>query len=706
MLTTSWYLCLVYLSALCVTAQCSQTLEEDVRAPRNMSENEQINDTRYASELARWEKIDPASRDAALRTLNAASSQVYSLKYNVTDMCGRHLRAIAEGLKKAELWALAFLDSSGILDRSSDLDSLQGLGSYDLCESIGSELLSESLVSSRYIELIFIIYNMRLQIDWYVCLPKACGQKDLENISKSFIEYVDLKGYAATYVTFNQKPSQDNSFVIAIVVISLLVCLCIAGTITEYFTLQDTEEDELTALVTMNEKESKISLFGLIDHNSAKERVHNVLLSFSVRKSLSTVLKTDYSDGDIKCLNGLRVLSMMWVVFGHTSNFIPKGRKDKEEYTFEFIFYLFCNAPFAVDSFFLLSGCLVSYIFITKIKAIGYLTASHMIQYYSHRYLRLTPLFALTILIHTGLSPYLGNGPMAHYVEQSKCQLYWWRNLLYISNLYSYNDLCVPWTWYMPNDMQFYAIAPLFTIPIVYGFVRLGLLTAGLMVACHFVSTIYTIYHGDFLTREDARENYLTHIYIKPWTRIGPYAIGLVLGFLMTVLNSDFKMSKKALFTGWLVTSAFVVPMFFFQDGGHTRHLTIITDLNQSGVRLLEIVKSPLWGLFVAWLVFSCHYGYGGVVNTFLSWNAWIPLSRLTYGAYLFHLMITLYLNQSQAYEVYFTKLYAVFRTTTVIVMAYFVSLVVSVLSEMPIRNLITPQSSKDSRLKKMYKRA
>ncbi|KAK6962032.1 nose resistant to fluoxetine protein 6, partial [Biomphalaria glabrata] len=649
--------------------------------------------------------------DAAVRTLNAASSQVYSLKYNVTDMCGRHLRAIAEGLKKAELWALAFLDSSGILDRSSDLVSLQGLGSYDLCESIGSELLSESLVSSRYIELIFIIYNMRLQtfaykIDWYVCLPKACGQKDLENISKSFIEYVDLKGYAATYVTFNQKPLQDNCFVIAIVVISLLVCLCIAGTVTEYFTLQDTEEDELTALVTMNEKESKISLFGLIDHNSAKERVHNVLVSFSVRKSLSTVLKTDYSDGDIKCLNGLRVLSMMWVVFGHTSNFIPKGRKDKEEYNFEFIFYLFCNAPFAVDSFFLLSGCLVSYIFITKIKGIGYLTASHMIQYYSHRYLRLTPLFALTILIHTGLSPYLGNGPMAHYVEQSKCQLYWWRNLLYISNLYSYNDLCVPWTWYMPNDMQFYAIAPLFTIPIVYGFVRLGLLTAGLMVACHFVSTIYTIYHGDFLTREDARENYLTHIYIKPWTRIGPYAIGLVLGFLMTVLNSEFKMSKKALFTGWLLTSAFVVPMFFFQDGGHTRHLTIITDLNQSGVRLLEIVKSPLWGLFVAWLVFSCHYGYGGVVNTFLSWNAWIPLSRLTYGAYLFHLMITLYLNQSQAYEVYFTKLYAVFRTTTVIVMAYFVSLVVSVLSEMPIRNLITPQSSKDSRLKKMYKRA
>ena len=44
------------------------------------------------------------------------------------------------------------------------------------------------------------------------------------------------------------------------------------------------------------------------------------------------------------------------------------------------------------------------------------------------------------------------------------------------------------------------------------------------------------------------------------------------------------------------------------------------------------------WSLALAWIVFSCHKGYGGVVNSFLSWRAWIPLSKLTYGAYLIHI--------------------------------------------------------------------
>ena len=44
------------------------------------------------------------------------------------------------------------------------------------------------------------------------------------------------------------------------------------------------------------------------------------------------------------------------------------------------------------------------------------------------------------------------------------------------------------------------------------------------------------------------------------------------------------------------------------------------------------------WSLALAWIVFSCHKGYGGIVNSFLSWEAWIPLSKLTYGAYLIHI--------------------------------------------------------------------
>lgn len=32
-----------------------------------------------------------------------------------------------------------------------------------------------------------------------------------------------------------------------------------------------------------------------------------------------------------------------------------------------------------------------------------------------------------------------------------------------------------------------------------------------------------------------------------------------------------------------------------------------------------------------------------GLINTFLSWKVWIPLGRLTYGAYLFHLIVYMF---------------------------------------------------------------
>ena len=47
--------------------------------------------------------------------------------------------------------------------------------------------------------------------------------------------------------------------------------------------------------------------------------------------------------------------------------------------------------------------------------------------------------------------------------------------------------------------------------------------------------------------------------------------------------------------------------------------------------------SKTLWSLALGWIIFSCHKGYGGIVNSFLSWKAWIPLSKLTYAAYLIH---------------------------------------------------------------------
>lgn len=41
------------------------------------------------------------------------------------------------------------------------------------------------------------------------------------------------------------------------------------------------------------------------------------------------------------------------------------------------------------------------------------------------------------------------------------------------------------------------------------------------------------------------------------------------------------------------------------------------------------------WGVVIAWIIFACLKGYGGVVNKFLSWRVFVPLGRLCFCMYL-----------------------------------------------------------------------
>ena len=48
--------------------------------------------------------------------------------------------------------------------------------------------------------------------------------------------------------------------------------------------------------------------------------------------------------------------------------------------------------------------------------------------------------------------------------QHTICVESWWRNLIYINNFqYSY-DMCMPWSFYLANDMQFYLVSPIFLI--------------------------------------------------------------------------------------------------------------------------------------------------------------------------------------------------------------------------------------------------
>ena len=147
------------------------------------------------------------------------------------------------------------------------------------------------------------------------------------------------------------------------------------------------------------------------------------------------------------------------------------------------------NAFVSVDTFFLMSGCLVSYLMLKELdKTRGRV---NFLVMYIHRYLRyylivsiehkssintyyfsnrLTGFYGFLIFFLTTVWRHCGSGPNhIFWYEAEECAKNSWVNLLYINNfdVEEYLEggcLGLGVTWYLANDMQFFLIAP----PIIY----------------------------------------------------------------------------------------------------------------------------------------------------------------------------------------------------------------------------------------------
>lgn len=119
------------------------------------------------------------------------------------------------------------------------------------------------------------------------------------------------------------------------------------------------------------------------------------------------------------------------------------------------------NATFSVDSFFLMSGMLATYNILKLLdKTEGKLNVP---MFYTYRYLRLTPTYAILIGISATLLTYTGNGPYWYFVQAGEefCRKNWWTNILYVNNLVRTEEMV---------NMNKTAILPL-VLNLFFGFV-------------------------------------------------------------------------------------------------------------------------------------------------------------------------------------------------------------------------------------------
>ncbi|RZC38590.1 nose resistant to fluoxetine protein 6-like, partial [Asbolus verrucosus] len=218
------------------------------------------------------------------------------------------------------------------------------------------------------------------------------------------------------------------------------------------------------------------TIYDALCQNFKTEPYHPLLLSFSILYNGKKLLHiSNNTTEQIQCFNGMRFISMMWVVAFHAVSVFQVGAVGLENYpevvewdsswTSRYIL----SGLLAVDTFFFISGFLLAFSYLKTATKQGPVDQILKVpKMYLHRYLRLTPPVAAMYLVTITIFRFLGSGPTWTLISdlfKTTCKKQWWKFFLYIQNYTDPDNMCVNPMWYLSADMQMFILAPLVLIP-------------------------------------------------------------------------------------------------------------------------------------------------------------------------------------------------------------------------------------------------
>eukprot|EP00057_Strongylocentrotus_purpuratus_P004135 XP_003728102.1 PREDICTED: nose resistant to fluoxetine protein 6 [Strongylocentrotus purpuratus] len=560
------------------------------------------------------------------------------------------------------------------------------------------------------IKLLFYFVQVSGSLSFGTCVPEVCTEKDIfiaiQNIES--ILFQNVTKTPAIHCSKKLNPSNDSGFICTMVFLSLLCALCLCATVYEsYLDHCGSSDEESTPILRQQTFESSCngrhqSERTVVDYGdlSAWRRC---ILCFSLNRSVNQITNTTSGKDEIQCLHGMRVISMFWIILGHSFSFQQNSgaladiswlyRVPAKWFTSQVIY----NGYVALDTFFFLGGLLVAYTgFKYMSKSVGRVNWLVSIV---HRYLRITPAMAVVILLYTFVYPYLGEGPFWYKrIEDTQdCYQWWWTNFLYINNFVpsSTSSGCLSWSWYLATDMQLFLLAIILTV-LLWWFPAIGIATLTLLSIASIMIRAVIFSLRDYAATQiintvAGQASGLMFIFsVKPYACATGYLVGFAMGyFLHTLKNKTVpRLHTIAVLLGWMTAFAIGMSIVYGLYGVFNHPGLEIVPPDKATNVVYGCLKSLAWTLALSWVVFSCHHGYGGVINRFLSWSLWIPLSRLTFCAYLLHpAVIYLYTGTiSMSYNgpiIHQSFLFAGFVT-----ISYSAAFILSSLIEVPISSL------------------
>ncbi|XP_059381996.1 O-acyltransferase like protein [Carassius carassius] len=429
--------------------------------------------------------------------------------------------------------------------------------------------------------------------------------------------------------------------------------------------------------------------------NDPQTRISKTVLSclqaLSVQNSSQGLLATESSGSSYSSLNGIRILSLLWIISGHTVQLSAWSNLDNDKRWKEMVernpLYVFAfSGPvyLAVDSFLLLGGLLSAKSLLSSIqRSDNTLSFSLVAHFLFKRFKRIQPLHLFIVCLTIGLFSIVQRGVFWFIAEDEvySCKKYWWSNLLLVNNLFTITDICAPWTWYLSIDFQFYATTPFL--------IFLYRINKSVLVVVSVVLLIISSVTGALITgllhlpvhqpTTLAYESYFQYYYNKPYTRYGPYLLGILAGIYMTTKKETLIKQQWQAVMGWLCSlsvMALLVGLAYV-----LREVPPYLSLTHA---VYQGTHRSLWALALVWIILACEEGYGGFVDKILSLGLWAPLSNISFACYLIHPVIIILYNGKQETAMHYTDFNFFYLFLGHLLLTVSVGYVLTVLIEKP----------------------
>ncbi|XP_016126828.1 nose resistant to fluoxetine protein 6-like [Sinocyclocheilus grahami] len=140
-----------------------------------------------------------------------------------------------------------------------------------------------------------------------------------------------------------------------------------------------------------------------------------------------------------------------------------------------------------------------------------------------------------------------------------------------------------------------------------------------------------------------AYKSYFQYYYNKPYTRYGPYLLGILAGIYMTTKKETLIKQQWQAVIGWLCSLSVMALLV-----GLVYVLRDVPPYLSLPHAVYQGTHCSLWALALVWIILACEEGYGGFVDRILSLGLWAPLSNISFACYLIHPIIIILYNGKQ----------------------------------------------------------